>query len=222
MATKKKGARPPLTRAKVLSAALTMADKGGVEALSMRNLAKALKVEAMSLYNHVASKEDILDGLVELVVTEIEVPKVGGDWKEAMRRRAISAHAVLNRHPWATMLLVSRVHIGPNMLRYVDATIWCLRSAGFSYPLADDAWNAIDAYVYGFTLQSRNFPIDPSAYAKTAQQFIHLIPADQFPGLNGMSQEVIAGRHDGLHRIELGLELILDGLERLRARDARG
>ena len=208
--------RTPLDRAKVLRAALQMADKGGIESLSMRKLAQALKVEAMSLYNHVASKEDILDGLVELVASEIDVPSIGGAWKAVMRRRAISAHAVLMRHPWATMLFVSRVNIGPNMLRYVDATIGCLREAGFSYPMADHAWNALDAYIYGFTLQKLNFPLDPAEYAPAAKQFLHLIPVEQFPYLNGMSQEVIAGRHDGVHQLELGLDLLLDGLERMR------
>lgn len=193
-----------------------MADKGGLESLSMRNLAQALKVEAMSLYNHVANKESILDGLVELVVSEINVPAIDGDWRAAMRQRARSAHAVLMRHPWATMLFVSRVNIGPNMLRYVDRTIGCLREAGFSYPMADHAWTAIDAYTYGFTLQKLNFPLDPSEYASAAKGFLPLIPVEQFPYLNGMSQEVIAGRHDGMHQLELGLELILDGLERLR------
>jgi AcrR family transcriptional regulator len=213
---RKKSARGPLSRPKVLSAALRMADKGGIESLSMRNLARALKVEAMSLYNHVEGKEDILDGLVDLVASEIDVPKSGGDWKEAMRQRARSAHAVLLRHRWATMLFVSRLNIGPSMLRYVDATIGCLLAAGFSYPMADHAWNALDAYIYGFTLQKRNFPLDPSEYAGAAKAFLHLIPVEQFPYLNGMSQEVIAGRHDGLHQLEFGLELILDGLERMR------
>jgi hypothetical protein len=133
-----------------------------------------------------------------------------------MRQRALSAHAVLMRHPWATMLFVSRVNIGPNMLRYVDRTIGCLREAGFSYPMADHAWTALDAYTYGFTLQKLNFPLEPSEYASAAKGFLPLIPVEQFPYLNGMSQEVIAARHDGMHQLELGLELILDGLERLR------
>ncbi len=215
--TRRRGARrTPLDRTKVLRAALQLADKSGIESLSMRKLAQALKVEAMSLYNHVANKEDILDGLVELVVSEIDLPSSGGDWRAIMRRRAISAHAVLMRHPWATMLFVARFNIGPNMLRYVDATIGCLHEAGFSYPMADHAWNAVDAYTYGFTLQKLNFPLDPAQYAPAAQQFLHLIPVDQFPYLNGLSQEVIAGRHDGMHHLELGLELILDGLERMR------
>ena len=208
--------RAPLTPEKVLRVALRMADEDGLESLSMRNLAHALKVEAMSLYNHVPGKEQILDGLVELVVSEMELPPPGGDWRAVMRRRAQSAHAVLMRHRWATMLLVSRLNIGPNMLRYVDATIGCLVAAGFSYSMADHAWNAIDAYVYGFTLQKLSFPLDPGEYAAAAEQFLPMIPPEQFPYLNGMSQEVIAGRHDGLHQLELGLELLLDGLEKLR------
>jgi AcrR family transcriptional regulator len=216
MGRKIKSGRTPLTRAKVLSAALRMADKGGIESLSMRNLARALRVEAMSLYNHVAGKEDILDGLVDLVAGEIGLPSRGGDWKEAMRERARSAHAVLLRHHWATMLFVARINIGPNMLRYVDASIGCLREAGFSYPMADHAWTAIDAYIYGFTIQKRNFPLKPAEYAASAKKFLHLIPAEQFPYLNGMSQEVIAGRQDGLHQLEFGLELILAGLESMR------
>jgi AcrR family transcriptional regulator len=213
---KKPVRRTPLDRPKVLRAALQMADKRGLEELSMRKLAQTLRVEAMSLYNHVANKEDLLDGLVELVASEMEVPSGGGDWKAVMRRRATSAHAVLMRHPWATMLFVSRMNIGPTVLRYVDATIGCLVEGGFSYRLADHAWNALDAYVYGFTLQKLNFPLDPSEYASAASKFLPLIPVERFPYLNGMSQEVIAGRHDGQHQIEVGLDLILEGLERLR------
>lgn len=217
--TKKSKKRAPLSAGLILRAALKMADEEGIESLSMRRLAAALKVEAMSLYNHLPGKENILDGLVELVVDEIEMPAAGADWRDIMRRRALSAHTVLMRHPWATQLFASRVHVGPSMLHYVDRTIGCLIDAGFSYPLADHAWNALDSYIYGFTFHKLNFPLDPSEYASAAAQFIHLIPPEQFPHLHGMSQEVIAGRHDGLHRIELGLELLLDGLERLRRAD---
>ena len=133
-----------------------------------------------------------------------------------MRRRAISAHEVLVRHPWATQLIVSRANVGPSMLRYVDATIGCLVKAGFTYPTADHTWNAIDSYVYGFTLQKLNFPFKPKEYAKVAKAFLPMIPADQYPYLNGMSQQVIAGDHDGLHDLQFGLDLILDGLEELR------
>jgi AcrR family transcriptional regulator len=218
-ATKKKGRAPrraPLSRERVLQAALAMADADGLEALSMRNLASALKVEAMSLYNHVANKEEILDGIVDLVAGEIELPAIGGDWRDAMRARARSAHAVLMRHPWATMLFVSRINVGPNMIVYVERTIGCLREAGFSWPMADHAWNTLDAYLYGFTLHRLNFPFDPAEYAPAAKEFLPLIPPERFPYLNGMSQEIIAGRHDGVQHLELGLELLLDGLERMR------
>jgi AcrR family transcriptional regulator len=116
----RKRRRVPLTRARVLRRALRIADKQGLAALSMRKLAQELGVEAMSLYHHVENKDDIVDGLLEVVVSEIEVPKIGDDWREAMRRRARSAHDVLTAHPWATMLLMSRVSIGPAMMRYVD------------------------------------------------------------------------------------------------------
>jgi AcrR family transcriptional regulator len=194
-----------------------MADADGLDALSMRKLAAALSVEAMSLYNHVANKEDILDGLVERVVGEIELPAIGGDWQVEMRKRALSAHAVLMKHPWATMLFVSRANVGPNMLRYVDTTIGCLREAGFSFPMADHVWNGIDAYVYGFTLQRLNFPFEPGEYAEVAEQFLPMIPAETHPYLRGMSEEIIAGRHDGIQEIRTGLDLLLAGFEKKRA-----
>jgi AcrR family transcriptional regulator len=199
-----------------LFVAVTLADEIGIESLSMRKLGQALDVEAMSLYKHVANKDDILDGIVDIVSGEIDLPTIGGDWKMAMRRRAISAHEVLLRHPWATMLIVSRANVGPAMLRYVDATIGCLREAGFTYVMADHAWNAIDSHVYGFTLQTLNFPFEPGEYAQVAKAFLPMIPADQYPWLNGLSQQVIDGHYDGLHDFEFGLDLILDGLERLR------
>lgn len=210
--------RAPLSPEKVLAMALRIVDKKGIESLSMRNLAQALKVEAMSLYNHVPGKERLLDGLVELVVGELDLPTLGGDWRSAMRGRAMTAHGVLMRHPWATMLLVSRLNIGPNMLRYIDCTVGCLREAGFSWAMADHAWNTLDAFTYGFTLQRLNFPLEPQQYAAAAKQFLPMIPAGTFPYMNGLSQEIIAGRHDGLQHLELGLELLLDGLERVRTR----
>lgn len=213
---KRAKAREPLSLVRALQVAASIADREGLELLTMRRLAQELGVEAMSLYHHVANKDAILSGIVDLVAAELEVPAPGGDWRAAMRRRAHRAHEVLMRHPWATMLIVSRANVGPTMLRYVDATITCLREAGFSWAMADHAWNALDSYVYGFTLQKLNFPFAPGEYAKAAKQFIHLIPPEQFPGLNGMSQEVIAGRHDGLHELGFGLELLLEGLERLR------
>lgn len=208
--------KKPLNREQVLKTALRLADRDGVDSLSMRKLARALHVEAMSLYHHVANKEDLLDGLVELAVSEIELPEIGGNWKVAMRQRALSAHEVLMRHGWATQLIVSRVNVGPAMLAYIDATVGCLREAGFSWALTDHAWNAIDSYVYGFTLQKLNFPFAPDEYASAADEYLPMIPEDRYPYMRAMSIELIEGRHDGINEIELGLELLLDGLERLR------
>lgn len=198
-----------------MQTALHLADQGGLEALSMRKLAQALDVKAMSLYNHVASRDDLIDGIVERVVSEIEVPKLGADWKTAMRRRAVSAHGVLLRHPWATMLLVSRVNAGPAMLRYVDSTLGCLKEAGFSFEMADHVWNAIDSHIYGFTLQELNFPFAAADYSDVAAGFLPQIPVEQYPYMNKLTQHVIQGDYDGLHDFEFGLDLILDGLDRL-------
>ena len=213
--TKKKA--PRLTRKRVLRAAIKIADKDGIESLSMRKLAEKLGVEAMSLYNHVQNKDDVLDGIVEIVAAKIDVPTIDDDWKGAMRRRAVSAHETLLNHPWAAKLMVSRANVGPAMLRYVDATIGCLYSAGFSYEMADRAWNAIDNHVYGFTLQKLNFPFEPSEYGAVAESFLPMIPEGEYPYLHGLSRQVIDGAHDGIQDFCFGLDLILDGLERLRA-----
>src|SRR6478609_7485021 len=153
MSPKKKDRREPLTRERVLQVAMRLADDEGIDALSMRNLASELGVEAMSLYHHVKNKEEILLGLADLAAAEIDVPVIGGDWRTQMRRRATSAHALLMRHRWATKLFVSQPNVGPAMLRYVNATLGCLVEAGFSYAMADHVWNVIDGHVYGFTLQ---------------------------------------------------------------------
>lgn len=216
-----RGRREPLSRERILRAALRLADDGGIEALSMRRLAQELGVEAMSLYNHVANKEDVIGEIVDLVVGEIEAPTLGGDWKAAMRRRAISAHAALLRHPWACRSIPSRVNTGPAMLRYIDATLGCLRAAGFSYEMADHAWNAIDSYIYGFTAQQLNFPLDPAEYAAAAREGLPLLPADQYPHMRALAELVIAGRHRGVHEFEFGLDLLLEGLERRLGRVQR-
>lgn len=208
--------REPLTRHRVLVAAVQLADGAGIAALSMRKLAQSLGVEAMSLYHHVKSKEDLLDGMVEIVAAEFEAPSLALPWREAMTRRAHAAHRTLLAHPWATALIVSRINTGPVMLRYVDATIGCLTQAGFSLPLADRAWNAIDSHVYGFTLQELNFPFEPGEYASVASSYLPEIPVDELPNLHALTVEVAEGRHDGLQDFDLGLTLILGGLEALR------
>ena len=208
--------REPLTRVRVLRAALTLADTDGLDALTMRALGAALGVKAMSLYNHVKDKEDVLDGIVELVVSEIEAPSPAAPWREAMERRAHSAHGVLMRHPWACGLLMSRVNVSPSMLTYIDATLACLTRAGFSLPMADHAWNAMDCFIYGFTLQRLNFPFAPKDYAAAAAGYLPSLSAAQYPAMHALTVQVATGGHDGVQSLDFGLGLILDGLERLR------
>ncbi len=214
--TEKSEARLPLNRERVLRAAMELADAQGLAALSMRSLATLLDVQAMSLYNHVSNKDDILDGMVDLVVREIDVPSTLVPWQVAMRARAHAAHAVLLRHPWACGLLMSRMNIGPYMLRYVDATLGCLHRAGFTLPEADHAWNALDSYIYGFTLQKLNFPLKAEEYSSMAASFLPALPADRYPSMRALTELVAAGQHNGLHDLDFGLELILEGLERRR------
>ncbi|MBL0939410.1 MAG: TetR/AcrR family transcriptional regulator [Gemmatimonadaceae bacterium] len=212
--------RAPLTRDRILRAAIKLADRNGLEALSMRKLATALKVEAMSLYNHVANKDELLDGMVDVVIGEITRPTPGGDWKAAMRARATSALSVMTAHPWAPMLVVSRISVGPNMLSYIDATLGTLREAGFTWFEVDRAWNAIDNYTYGFALQQQNFPVNPDEYASAAAAYLPMLPVNVYPYMHELTTHVIDGSHDGTLDFAFGLELLLDGLERLR--NARG
>ncbi len=208
--------RAPLSRDRILRAAIKLADRHGLEALSMRKLATTLKVEAMSLYNHIANKDELLDGMVDAVIGEITLPTRGGDWKAAMRARATSALAVMTAHPWAPMLVVSRISVGPNMLGYIEATLATLREAGLSWFETDRAWNTMDNYIYGFTLQQQNFPVNPDEYASAAASYLPMLPADVYPYMHQMTALVADGSHDGTLDFGFGLELILDGLERLR------
>lgn len=216
MSAPKTAGRPPLTREQVLHTAVTLADRDGLAALNMRGLGEALGVKAMSLYNHVANKDALLDGMVERVISEVELPSLADPWRVAMSRRARSAHSVLLRHPWACPLLMSRANIGPAMIRYVDATLRCLQQAGFSLPMADHAWNAMDSYIYGFTLHKLNFPIEADQYAVMAAAYLPTLSPVTHPALRALSELVATRQHDGLHTLEFGFELLLDGLERLR------
>jgi len=205
--------RLPLTRERVLEAGIALADERGLGPLSMRLLADALGVKAMSLYNHVAHKDDLIDGMVDIIAGRITLPVAGGDWKSAMRQRAVSAREVFLKHPWTPLLVVSRINIGPAMLRLIDATLGCLHAAGFSYEAADQAWNALDSHLYGFTLQELNFPLEPGRYASAARDFLPMLPAVQYPHMRALTESVISGRHSGLHDFQFGLNLLLDGLD---------
>lgn len=209
-------AQLPLSRDRVLRAALQLADEGGLESLSMRKLAETLGVKAMSLYNHVANKNDIIEGIVDQVMGEIALPDLSLPWKDAMRQRAISAHQVLLHHPWAAIAIMSGVNVGPAALRYVDMTLGCLREAGFSWEMADHAWNAMDSHIYGFTLQALNFPFEEDEYAAVAKDFVGMLPPEEYPYMNGLTQEIIARRYNGIHDFAFGLDILLNGLDRLR------
>ena len=212
--------RTPLTRERVLQAAVALADDSGIESLTMRKLGQALGVEAMSLYYHVANKDALLDGMVDLVFGEIEFPASGADWKSAMRQRAVSARAALRRHPWAVALMESRRTPGPANLGHHDAVLGCLRQAGFPVALAAHAYSLLDAYIYGFALQEATLPFDtPEQTTELAQEILAGFPADAYPHLAELAvQHVLQPGYDYGDEFQFGLDLILDGLERAAQR----
>jgi AcrR family transcriptional regulator len=212
--------RKPLSRDQVLRAAIRLADEGGLGAVSMRKLGQVLRVEAMSLYKHVANKDDILDGLADLVVGDFEVPSGNVDWKTAIRRSATSAHEVLLRHPWAGSLIESRRTSGPARLRYLEALIGALSAAGFPMPLVVRAIMALDSHTYGFVLQELAMPFDVDDAPEVAATFARGLSASEYPNLLAMAEMVTTAPHGVPVDFEFGLDLILDGLERLR--DAAG
>jgi AcrR family transcriptional regulator len=211
--------RTPLTRQRVLRAAVALADRGGVGALSMRKLAQELGVEAMSLYHHVANKDDILDGIVDVVFGEIELPTGEAGWEAAMRRRSVSAREALRRHPWATGLMESRRTPGPANIRHHDAVLGVLRNAGFPVELAAHAYSLLDSYIYGFALQEASLPFHtPEETAEVAQEIMSAFPADDYPHLAEIATEhVLQPGYDYGDEFLYGLDLILDGLARARA-----
>jgi len=217
MQKKKKASRASLSREQVLRAALGLADESGLQALSMRELGRKLGVEAMSLYNHVAGKDDVLDGMVDLVVGEIELPGPEADWRQAMRQRAVSALKAFKRHPWASALIDSRMSGGPGRLRYFESVIGALRRAGFSIRLAGRAFSLLDSYIYGFCRQSVGIAAVDAGEAPAAETFLKALPVEQFPYLAEMAamQSVEPG-YDEDSDFEFGLTLILDGLEKAR------
>jgi len=209
--------RTRLNRDRVLRAAIALADADGIESLTMRKLGEDLGVEAMSLYHHVANKEDLLNDMIDAVFAEIELPS-GTDWKTAMRKRGISARDVLSRHPWATGLMESRSTPGPATLRHHDTVLGTLREAGFSIELAGHAFSALDSYTYGFAMQETSLPFDtPEQTAELAQTILAQFPAGEYPHLTELTVEhVLKPGYDYGNEFAFGLDLILDGLERSR------
>ena len=211
--------RAPLRREQVLHAAVALADERGSEGLTMRKLAKELGVEAMSLYNHVANKDDLLDGMVDIVFGEIEAPAAGGDWKAELRERAVSTREALERHRWAIGEMEGRTNHGPANLRLHNAVLGCLREAGFSVEMTVHAYSAQDAYIYGFALQQRDMDSEiPEDFAAEAgrQMREYATALADFPHL----VEVVGGYiaeagYDYDTEFLFGLDLILDRLEQL-------
>jgi AcrR family transcriptional regulator len=215
--------RIPLSRERVLRAAVALADERGIDELSMRKLGQQLGVEAMSLYNHVANKEDVLDGMVDLVVGEIDPPPTGADWKTAVRERALSARRALLRHPWASRVLESRTTPTPNVLEYFDSMIGLLRAGGFSIDLTHHALHAMGSRLFGFTQElfdDSGNDLDPEAQALMLRTM-----AAKYPHLGEMALaishdegSVVGQGCDDQFEFEFALDLLLDGLEKLRDR----
>lgn len=219
--------RLPLSRERVLRAAITIADSSGIESLTMRRLAEELGAEAMSLYYYLASKEDLLDGIADAVVAEIndvvsaiDVPSAGASWKTAVRGRILSAREVLLRHPWAPRVFETRTRTSPAVLLYYDGLLRLMRDGGFSYDLIHHALHALGSRALGFTQEL----LDPSAGASDEETTVALEGmAGQIPHLVAMLTEVAhddqdstLGWCDDQAEFEFGLDLILDGLDTMR------
>jgi AcrR family transcriptional regulator len=210
--------RAPLTKERVLQAAMKLADAGGLEALSMRKLGQALGVEAMAVYYHFANKERVLDGIVDLVFGEIDLPTIGADWKAAMRQRAISVRDALLRHRWAIGLMESRTNPGPANLRHHDAVIGCLRAAGFDMAATATAYSLLDSYIYGFALTKMNLPFeDTSDIVEMSESMLAPFPPGEYQNLaDFITEHAMKPGYDYADEFEYGLDVILDGLERVR------
>jgi AcrR family transcriptional regulator len=215
------GTRPRrrLSRERVLPIAMSRADLGGLEALTMRTLAEELGVAPMALYRHIANKDDLIDEMIDVVFSEIGLPSGGADWKAAMRQRALAVRDALARHRWAIGLMESRRSPGPANLRHHDAMIGKLRAAGFSIELAAHAYSVLDSYIYGFALTKMNLPFESTAeVAEVAETMLQPFPVNEYPNLvEFITEHAMKPGYDYGDEFEYGLDLILDGLERIRA-----
>ena len=206
------GRKPRVSREQVLDAALELADEGGLTALTMASVGARLGVEAMSLYRHVGNKEEMLDGLVDRVFAEIEVPADAPDWRDAFRRRAVSAHAALRRHPWAIGLMESRSQPGPATLGHHDAMVAILLHVGFDGRGATRVYNLLDSYIYGFALQEATLPFaTPEEMATMSEQMLAQV-ADAYPSLAAVQRDLVGAGFDYGDEFEAGLDIIMSAL----------
>ncbi|WP_104174682.1 TetR/AcrR family transcriptional regulator [Arthrobacter sp. Y81] len=212
--------RERLNRERVLGTAIRLADAEGIERLTMRKLGVELGVEAMSLYNHVSNKGDLLHGMIDAVFAEIELPPPADDWKPALRKRSLSVREMLSRHPWANGLMDSGTNPGPATLRHHDRVLGTFRRGGFSVAMTAHAFSVLDAYIYGFAKQEKGLPFDSGEQAAAmAQVMLAHLPANEYPHLAELtSQHVLQPGYSFAGEFIFGLDLVLDGLE--RARDA--
>ncbi|MFI6390613.1 TetR/AcrR family transcriptional regulator [Nonomuraea sp. NPDC050547] len=210
--------RNTLTKEVVIRTAVALADEAGTGVPSMRRLGDRLGIEAMSLYHHFRNKDLILDGMIDLVFGEIELPPAGIGWQAAMRRRSASMREALTRHPWAIRLMDSRTNPGDATLRHHDAVIGCLRSGGFSIAGSSHAISVLDSYIYGFTLQELSLPFtSPEGLEDVAGSIMEQLPHEEFPHLAEMlAERGLKGGYAYQEEFDVGLGLILDGLERGR------
>ncbi len=210
--------RPRLSKERVLTAAMLVADQGGLAGLTIRSLAEELGAKPMSVYYYVASKDVLLDHLVDLVFAEIVLPEADGAWREQIRRRACSARDRLRQHSWAIGLLESRTSPGPATLRHHDAVLACLRRGGFSPELTAHAYALLDSYVYGFALQEASLPFEgPDSIGDVADPIIELMASGAYPTMVEMTQNYyLQPGYDFADEFAFGLDLILDGLESRR------
>ena len=210
--------RAPVNRERTLEVALAVADSEGIEAVTMRRLARELGVEAASLYHYVKGKDQILDALVEVVAAEIELPKPSADWRKAVSQRAQHTRAGLLRHPWAVSLMASRTSPGPATLGLLETGIRCFREGGFSVPSAAHAISTVDSYVHGFVLQEANLPFrNESELAAMTGAIMETFPASKFPYLFEMTvQHVLQPGYDYGKEFDSGLTVVLNGVAALR------
>jgi len=207
--------RLPLSRDRILPAALELVDDAGIESLTMRKLGQVLGFEAMSLYNHVANKDDVLDGIVDLVLAETEPPAPGGDWETAVKTSAVSVHEVLRDHSWAAKLLMSPERIRPARLRYMDSLLGRLRKAGFSADTTYHAYHVLDGFIFGFSLWETSHTYTAEQVTDFVAKFAQVITPDQYPYVHEHGQQHMnEGPHRDVSAFEFGLDLILDGLKR--------
>lgn len=212
------GRRARLTRDRVLRGAMQLADEDGIAALTMRNLARRVGAEAMSLYRHVRDKDDILDAIVDAVYAEITLPDPGTPWRAAMRERAIATREVLVRHRWAVGLMESRRKPGPANLRHHDAVVAILVGAGFDARATTHAYNLLDSYIYGFVLQELSLPFASSEeMAEVGAEMLGGTAPDEYPHLARVSNELLAAGFDYADEFEVGLDLVLDAITQLEA-----